>query len=93
MQGALRWRVGWPLAAAALLALPMATLAMAAVTGTLQTPAAGWTAMAASYLTTTLLSGVLLFNLWEETAWAGLVQRRLSRLPQMMGTCEPRNGA
>jgi len=34
--------------------------------------------MGASYLTGAVLMGALVFNLWEETAWAGFVQSRLT---------------
>jgi membrane protease YdiL (CAAX protease family) len=75
---ALRWRVGWPMGLAVLLAVPVATLAVAAVTGTARQPADGWVAMVAAYLVGTLVVGTLVFNLWEETAWAGFVQARLT---------------
>jgi membrane protease YdiL (CAAX protease family) len=76
--GALRWRVTWPVAGVSLLALPLATWAVAWTSGTELSPAGGWTAATASYLLATLLAGVLLFNLAEETAWTGFVQRRLT---------------
>lgn len=73
------WRIGLGQWVLALLALPTATLVIAAVTGTLVTPDDGWPTMALGYLTGTVLMGTLLFNIWEEVAWAGFVQTRLTR--------------
>ncbi len=77
--GVTRWRIGFGRWVLALLALPTATLAVAAVTGTLRTPAEGWPAMGLGYLAGTVLMGTLLFNTWEEVAWAGFLQARLTR--------------
>ncbi|WP_432478239.1 type II CAAX endopeptidase family protein [Nocardioides sp. GXQ0305] len=79
LSAAFRWRIGWGVAAAALLALPAGTLAVAAVTGTAVLPGESRGAMVVGYLVATLLTGTLLFNLWEETAWAGFVQTRLAQ--------------
>ncbi|MGY1694749.1 MULTISPECIES: CPBP family intramembrane glutamic endopeptidase [unclassified Geodermatophilus] len=75
--GVLRWRIGWTWALLVLLGIPGTTLGLAAVTGTLVWPGAGWGRFAADLAVSTLLWGTLLLNLWEETAWAGFVQRRL----------------
>jgi membrane protease YdiL (CAAX protease family) len=75
--GAFRWRMGFGRFAMALLALPALTMAVAAVSGSLRTPAAGWGAEALGYLFVTLIFGALLGNVWEETAWAGFAQTRL----------------
>jgi uncharacterized protein len=56
---------------------PLATLAVGAVTGTLQSPADGWGAMIVNYVISTFLIGALLVNLWEESLWGGMVQGRL----------------
>jgi len=77
LAGVLRWRIGWTWALLALLGIPVTTLLLAAATGTLVPPQDGWGWMAVDLGVGTLLWGALLFNLWEETAWAGFVQRRL----------------
>lgn len=79
LAGAVRWRVGFGWWVLALTALPTATLAIAALTGTLRPPGDGWTGMALAYLTGTVVVGALMFNVWEEVAWAGFVQARLTR--------------
>lgn len=75
--GVVRWRVaaGWYVIA--LLALPVLTLLTAVVTGTLREPGSGWATTAGLYLLKTVVIGALLGNVWEELAWAGVVQRRL----------------
>jgi membrane protease YdiL (CAAX protease family) len=75
--GTVRWRMGAGWFATALLALPALTLAIAAVSGSLRTPAGGWPKEALLYLFATLIFGALLGNVWEETAWAGFAQSRL----------------
>ena len=79
LAGVVRWRVGFGWWVLALAALPTATLAVAAVTGTLHAPQGGWAAMTLAYLTGTVVVGALTFNIWEEVAWAGFVQTRLGR--------------
>ena len=76
--GAFRWRIGWRNWALAVLVLPLTTVAIAAATDTLAAPTDGWTTTITSYLVATLLIGTLVLNLWEETAWQGLVQRHLA---------------
>jgi membrane protease YdiL (CAAX protease family) len=51
-------------------AMPALTLGVAAVTGTLHAPAAGWGGVAWTYLFATFVSGALAVNLAEETAWS-----------------------
>jgi membrane protease YdiL (CAAX protease family) len=75
--GVVRWRVGAGWYAMALLALPLLTLLTADVTGTLREPGSGWAATAGLYLLKAVVIGALLGNVWEELAWAGVVQRRL----------------
>ncbi len=71
-----RWRFsGWRWAIV-LFAVPVLTVALAAVSGTLGSPEGGWGAEIASYLFNTLVFGALTLNLWEETAWAGFAQSR-----------------
>lgn len=74
-RGVLRWRIGWGYWALAVLVMPLTTVTVAAATGTLVAPADGWLMTAAGYLVATFLVGTLVVNLWEETAWQGLVQR------------------
>lgn len=75
--GVVRWRVGAGWYAVALLALPVLTLLTAVVTGTLREPGIGWAATAGIYLLKAVVVGAVLGNIWEELAWAGVVQRRL----------------
>ena len=79
LTGALHWKIGWANWAIAVAALPVATVAVAAVTGTYIPPPDGWLFTVGSYLFATLIFGTLLLNLWEEAAWQGLVQRHLER--------------
>jgi membrane protease YdiL (CAAX protease family) len=71
------WRFGVIRWAVILLGMPVLTVALAAASGTLRSPEDGWAVEAGWYLFNTLIYGVLLANLWEETAWGGLVQSRL----------------
>lgn len=76
--GVLRWRIGWRNWALAVVVMPLTTLTVAAATGTLTAPAEGWLTTGIDYLVATFLIGTLIINLWEETAWQGLVQRHLT---------------
>jgi len=76
--GVFRWRIGWRYWALAVVAMPLITVTIAAATGTLVQPADGWLTTAADYMVATFLVGTLVINLWEETAWQGLVQRHLT---------------
>lgn len=57
--------------------VPVLSLALAAATGTLQSPEGGWADLIATYLIETFITGLLIINLWEEMAWAGFAQTRL----------------
>jgi membrane protease YdiL (CAAX protease family) len=76
--GALRWRFGARWYALVLLLLPVATMAVAATSGTLAGPADGWGPEVFQYLFLTLVFGALLGNVWEELAWTGFMQQRLT---------------
>jgi membrane protease YdiL (CAAX protease family) len=75
--GVTRWRLGAGRYVVLLTAMPLLTLLVGAVTGTLHHPAGGWLKLVLAYLFMTLIYGALLGNLWEETAWSGFVQSRL----------------
>ena len=75
--GTIRWRIGAARFLVIVTAMPLLTLLVGAVTGTLQSPADGWLRLAASYLFQTFIFGLLIVNLWEETAWGGFMQARL----------------
>lgn len=71
------WRFGLGRWLAILFGVPVLTVAIAAVTGTLDNPENGWISLTAWYLFSTLVWGALLINVWEEAAWGGFVQSRL----------------
>jgi hypothetical protein len=71
------WRFSATRWAVILLGVPVLTIVVAALSGTLETPDGGWVTEAGTYLFATLIFPMLLINLWEETAWAGFVQTRL----------------
>ncbi len=75
--GVLRWRVGigWYLFAIA--AMPAFTIAVSVAIGTLPHSSGGWAGLGLSYLIS-LVVGAVFTNLWEEVAWAGFVQTRLT---------------
>ena len=75
--GAIRWRMGLARFLVLVTAMPLLTLLVGALTGTLQSPADGWLALVGSYLFRTFIFGLLIVNLWEETAWGGFAQSRL----------------
>ena len=72
------WRFGVLRWSAVVFALPALTLAVAAASGTLQTPSGGWLAATGTYLFQTFVTGALMVNLAEEGAWSGFVQTRLT---------------
>jgi membrane protease YdiL (CAAX protease family) len=74
---ALIWRFSVIRWAIIVLGVPVLTLAVAAATGTLQSPEAGWADLITTYLIDTFITGLLIINLWEEMAWAGFAQTRL----------------
>ena len=72
-----QWRFGvghWLLAVAA---MPVLTIGVAAVTGTLVAPDNGWAWEVGRYLFLVFVFGALLLNLAEELGWMGFVQSRL----------------
>lgn len=73
--GLLRWRLGWRYLVL-VVAMPVLTVTVAVVTGTLDQPTAGWISVALTYLMF-LAIGAVTANLWEETVWGGFVQGRL----------------
>lgn len=77
-RGVLRWRIGWPIWVVVVGALPLATIAMAILSGTFSPPADGWLSTIGNYLFLTFVFGALIINVVEETAWQGLVQRSLT---------------
>jgi membrane protease YdiL (CAAX protease family) len=70
------WRVPVRWYVVAVVFLPVATIATAVATGTFVRGRQGWFALVVSYLLGTVVA-LALTNLWEESLWAGLVQRRL----------------
>lgn len=77
--GVLHWRIGvrnWIVVAAA---VPITTIAVALATGTFTAPADGWPVTVGNYLFFTFVFGALILNIFEETAWQGLVQRHLTQ--------------
>ena len=77
--GVLHWRIGWRNWAVVAAALPTATVAVAVATGTYTAPADGWPVTIGNYLFFTFVFGALIINVFEETAWQGLVQRHLTQ--------------
>jgi membrane protease YdiL (CAAX protease family) len=73
----LLWRFGLGRWAVVLFAVPVLTVAFAAVSGTLATPEDGWVREIGLYLFSTLVIGLLVLNLWEELVWSGFMQSRL----------------
>jgi membrane protease YdiL (CAAX protease family) len=71
-----QWRFSAWRWAIILFGVPVFTVALAAVSGTLTSPERGWAAEIGWYLFNTLIFGALSLNLWEETAWAGFAQSR-----------------
>src|SRR4051794_29627612 len=75
--GVLHWRVGIGWYLLAIVAMPVLTIAISLVTGTLPDTQVGWLGLCLAYLLTLLIGGAST-NLWEEVAWAGFVQSRLT---------------
>lgn len=75
--GVLRWRVGVGWYLFAILAMPVFTIPASYLTGTLPHPSGGWGAMVTAYLVA-LVVGAVFTNIWEEVAWAGFVQSRMT---------------
>jgi len=81
----LQWRFGVVRWAYIVLALPVMTMTFAALSGTLQTPAGGWTSLVTSFLLQTFIYGALEVNIAEEGAWSGFVQGRLAERHGILG--------
>jgi membrane protease YdiL (CAAX protease family) len=81
----LMWRFGVTRWVYIVLALPVLTTALAAVSGTLHRPTDGWSALAFTFLLHTFLTGALEVNIAEEGAWSGLVQGRLADRHGVLG--------
>jgi len=75
--GAFRWRMGFGRAVLLVTAMPVLTVLVGVTTDTYRAPPDGWGSLLALYLFDTFVYGLLLANLWEETAWGGFVQSRL----------------
>lgn len=73
-----RWRIGVPAFLLVVAALPVATLAVGAATGSLKETNGGWVNVVLLYLLFVVF-GALTANLWEETVWGGFVQATLMR--------------
>jgi hypothetical protein len=67
------------------LALPILTVAVAAVSGTLHVTGHGWSYVAGGLLLQTVVTGALEVNLAEEGAWSGLVQTRFAGRTGVLG--------
>jgi membrane protease YdiL (CAAX protease family) len=74
--GLIRWRIGVGRWLLVLVAMPVLTIATAALTGTLHAPEDGWGSVAVSYVVLMVLIA-LSASIFEETAWTGFVQARL----------------
>jgi uncharacterized protein len=75
--GTIRWRMGLARFVVLVAAMPLLTLLVGALTGTLRPPPEGWLGLVGAYLFQTFIFGLLIVNLWEETAWGGFMQARL----------------
>jgi membrane protease YdiL (CAAX protease family) len=71
------WRFSIVRWAVILFGVPVLTVALSAVFGTLESPEGGWLSVLGTYLFATLVFPALVINLWEETAWAGFAQSHL----------------
>jgi membrane protease YdiL (CAAX protease family) len=76
--GVLRWRFSPGYYALALLAMPVVTMLVAVVAGTFDGSAGSWAGQAAQYAFLTVVFGAVLGNVWEELAWTGFLQQRLT---------------
>ena len=75
-EGLTRGRIGIGRWLLLLLAMPILTVGVGAVSGTLRAPRGGWAQEAFSYVLILILIAVTA-SIWEETVWAGFVQGRL----------------
>ena len=74
----LRWRFGLAWYVVALVVLPVSTIGVAAVVGSLTGPADGWGTETLQFLFVAVVFGTLLGNMWEELAWTAFLQDRLT---------------
>jgi membrane protease YdiL (CAAX protease family) len=81
----LRWRFGVARWIYVVLALPVMTMTVAALSGTLQPPAGGWATVVTGFVLQTFVYGALEVNLAEEGAWSGFVQGRLADRHGVLG--------
>jgi uncharacterized protein len=70
------WRFGLGRWIVIMFGVPVLTVAVAAVWGTLETPGNGWGRALADYVVAVVVLGVLV-NMWEETGWGGFAQSHL----------------
>jgi membrane protease YdiL (CAAX protease family) len=75
--GTIRWRMGLARFVVLVAAMPLLTLLVGALTGTLRPPPEGRLGLVGAYLFQTFIFGLLIVNLWEETGWGGFMQARL----------------
>jgi membrane protease YdiL (CAAX protease family) len=75
--GTIRWRMGLARFVVLVTAMPLLTLLVGALTGTLRSPPEGLLGLVGAYFFQTFIFGLLIVNLWEETAWGGFMQARL----------------
>jgi uncharacterized protein len=68
ISGVTRWRIGWIRAAVCVLGIPVLTILIAALTGTLRAPRSGWIALGVGTVVA-VLANTAVVNLWEEMAW------------------------
>jgi uncharacterized protein len=80
-----QWRFGVARWLYIVLALPLLTLTVAAVSGTLRTPSGGWVTLATGFLVQTFVYSALEVNIAEEGAWSGLVQSRFTERHGVLG--------
>ena len=75
--GVLRWRVGIGWYLVAILAMPAFTIPVSLLTNTMPHASGGWVGLGMTFVVALLIGGITT-NLWEEVAWAGFVQSRLT---------------
>lgn len=78
LRRAMQWRFGPGWYAAILLGLPITATALGLLTGG-SLRELDWPAILLNYTVAQVILGVLVINLWEETAWAGFLQTRLEQ--------------
>jgi membrane protease YdiL (CAAX protease family) len=81
----IQWRFGVVRWLYIVLALPLLTVTVAALSGTLETPTGGWVTLMTGFLLQTFVYGALEVNIAEEGAWSGHVQSRLADRHGVLG--------